>query len=194
MESTSARHARERHGVTACVQSQAGGWCSSARGSPLSEPLLAPRVIRHSHVGRRSRDFVRPEKRMSDDLSNKGPADRSRINVNEDYELKYWAKALAASELEIREAVKAVGPSAEKVRALLESKRQAGVRAAAPDATAKNHQHRRDPEASGIHNRPAVGMQHLAADIGGLLTGQKDVAWRHLVGLAGASHRRSLAM
>jgi len=62
---------------------------------------------------------------MSDDLSNKGPADRSRINVNEDYELKYWAKALAASELEIREAVKAVGPSAEKVRALLESKRQA---------------------------------------------------------------------
>jgi hypothetical protein len=62
---------------------------------------------------------------VADDGSKKGPQDRSRINVHEDNELRYWAKALAASELEIREAVKAVGPSAEKVRALLESKRQA---------------------------------------------------------------------
>lgn len=62
---------------------------------------------------------------MPDDPSKKGPADRSRINLQEDYELKYWTKALGVSEAELREAVKAAGTSAEKVRALLESKRQA---------------------------------------------------------------------
>jgi hypothetical protein len=62
---------------------------------------------------------------MADDRSKKGPADRSRINLEEEYERQYWTKALGVSELELREAVKAAGPSAEKVRALLESKRQA---------------------------------------------------------------------
>jgi hypothetical protein len=61
---------------------------------------------------------------MADDRS-KGPADRSQINLEEEYERQYWTKALGVSELELREAVKAAGPSAEKVRALLESKRQA---------------------------------------------------------------------
>jgi hypothetical protein len=62
---------------------------------------------------------------MADDRSKKGPPDRSRINLDEEYERQYWTKALGVSELELREAVKAAGPSAEKVRALLESKRQA---------------------------------------------------------------------
>jgi hypothetical protein len=62
---------------------------------------------------------------MADDRSRKGPADPSRIDLEEEYERQYWTKALGVSELELREAVKAAGPSAEKVRALLESKRQA---------------------------------------------------------------------
>jgi hypothetical protein len=62
---------------------------------------------------------------MTDDRNNRGPADRKRINVGEDYERQYWTKALGVSELDLREAVKAAGPSAEKVRAFLESKRQA---------------------------------------------------------------------
>jgi len=62
---------------------------------------------------------------MTDDRSKAGPADRSRINVHQDHEVQYWTNALGVSELELREAVKAAGPSAEKVRALLESKRQA---------------------------------------------------------------------
>lgn len=33
---------------------------------------------------------------MSDDKTNRGPQDRSRTNVNESYELAYWAKSLAA--------------------------------------------------------------------------------------------------
>ncbi|MDH0090262.1 MAG: DUF3606 domain-containing protein [Achromobacter mucicolens] len=53
---------------------------------------------------------------MSDDLSKRGPQDRSRINVNEPHELRYWTQALGVTESQLREAVKAVGPSATAVR------------------------------------------------------------------------------
>ncbi|WP_313696931.1 DUF3606 domain-containing protein [Achromobacter sp.] len=53
---------------------------------------------------------------MSDDLSKRGPEDRSRINVNEPHELRYWTQALGVSEEKLRDAVKAVGPSATAVR------------------------------------------------------------------------------
>ncbi len=53
---------------------------------------------------------------MSDDLTNRGPQDRARINVNEDHELRYWTKELGVSEERLREAVKAVGVSVEAVR------------------------------------------------------------------------------
>lgn len=53
---------------------------------------------------------------MSDDKSNRGPADRDRINVNEDYEVRYWTKELGVSEDALREAVKRVGVMSEDVR------------------------------------------------------------------------------
>ncbi|CAO3301855.1 MULTISPECIES: DUF3606 domain-containing protein [Gammaproteobacteria] len=53
---------------------------------------------------------------MSDDKKNTGSPDRDRINVNEDYELQYWTKALGVSADELRAAVKAVGPTAAAVR------------------------------------------------------------------------------
>lgn len=53
---------------------------------------------------------------MSDDLNNSGPADRSRINVNEAWELRWWTHSLAVSEKELRAAVDAVGASANAVR------------------------------------------------------------------------------
>ncbi len=53
---------------------------------------------------------------MSDDKSKAGPADRTRINVNEDYELRYWTQELGVSADELRAAVKAVGPMADAVR------------------------------------------------------------------------------
>lgn len=53
---------------------------------------------------------------MSDDKSKTGSPDRDRINVNEDYELQYWTKALGVSADELREAVKAVGPTSKAVR------------------------------------------------------------------------------
>ena len=56
---------------------------------------------------------------MSDDKSNRGPQDRARINVNEDYELAYWTKALGCTAEQLKAAVKAVGVSADAVRAHL---------------------------------------------------------------------------
>jgi hypothetical protein len=53
---------------------------------------------------------------MSDDKTNRGPADRDRINVNEDYEVRYWTKELGVSEDALREAVKRVGVMSDDVR------------------------------------------------------------------------------
>jgi hypothetical protein len=52
---------------------------------------------------------------MSDNLQDRGPADRSRINVNEDYELRYWTKKLGVSTDQLKQAVKEVGPTAKAV-------------------------------------------------------------------------------
>ena len=54
---------------------------------------------------------------MSDDKTKRGSQDRSRINVNEVYERKYWTKELGVSEDRLRELVREHGPSVEKVRA-----------------------------------------------------------------------------
>jgi hypothetical protein len=56
---------------------------------------------------------------MTDDKSNRGPVDASRINVNEDYELRYWTKALGVSADRLRAAVEEVGVMADDVRAEL---------------------------------------------------------------------------
>ena len=56
---------------------------------------------------------------MSDDLSNRGPQDRSRVNVNEPHELRYWTKELGVTEAKLRSAVAAAGVSVEKVRRYL---------------------------------------------------------------------------
>ena len=56
---------------------------------------------------------------MGDDRTKRGPADRSRINVGEDYEVDYWTDDLGVTEDRLREAVKAVGQSVEAVRKYL---------------------------------------------------------------------------
>ena len=47
---------------------------------------------------------------MADDLTNRGPADRDRVNVNEDWEVRYWCGEFGCTEDELRAAVRAVGP------------------------------------------------------------------------------------
>ena len=56
---------------------------------------------------------------MPDDRSIRGPADRSRINVNEAYEVAYWAKEFGCTDAQLRDAVKAVGPMVDEVRQYL---------------------------------------------------------------------------
>jgi hypothetical protein len=52
---------------------------------------------------------------MADDLENRGSKDRSRININEDWELAYWSKQFGVSPTQLKAAVEKVGPSAQRV-------------------------------------------------------------------------------
>jgi hypothetical protein len=61
---------------------------------------------------------------MSDDKSNRGGQDRKRINVNEDYELRDWAKKFGVSPDQLKEAVQAVGDQAEKVEEHLKGRKE----------------------------------------------------------------------
>jgi hypothetical protein len=58
---------------------------------------------------------------MSDDKSKRGAPDRERINVNEDYELKYWTKKFGVSAAQLKAAVSAAGTTAKAVEAYLKS-------------------------------------------------------------------------
>lgn len=56
---------------------------------------------------------------MADDKTNRGPQDRSRINLSEDYEVRYWTDKLGISKSQLEEVVRKVGSSAETVEAEL---------------------------------------------------------------------------
>jgi len=56
---------------------------------------------------------------MGDDLKDRGAQDRSRINLEEDWEINYWTNELDCTESELREAVSKVGNSADSVRRYL---------------------------------------------------------------------------
>ena len=51
-----------------------------------------------------------------DDLRKKGAEDRSKINMSEDYEVKYWTRELGVSKEQLQKAVDKVGNSAAAVR------------------------------------------------------------------------------
>lgn len=53
---------------------------------------------------------------MADNLNLRGTPDRSRINVNEPWEIQYWTKALGVSEQQLRTAVSKVGVLAADVK------------------------------------------------------------------------------
>jgi hypothetical protein len=51
-----------------------------------------------------------------DNLRKKGQRDRSKINMHEEYEVKYWAHELGVTKEELQKAVDRVGNSAATVR------------------------------------------------------------------------------
>jgi hypothetical protein len=52
---------------------------------------------------------------MADDLSKRQPQDASRINLHEDWEVRYWARKFGVSEERLKRAVMKVGNSAAAV-------------------------------------------------------------------------------
>ena len=53
---------------------------------------------------------------MTDSLTKRDQPDRSKINMNRDYEVHYWTKHLNISKEELQKAVEKVGNSAAAVR------------------------------------------------------------------------------
>ena len=53
---------------------------------------------------------------MADDKTMRGKPDRSKINMHEAFEVKYWTHALGVSKEELQKAVDKVGNSAATVR------------------------------------------------------------------------------
>lgn len=58
---------------------------------------------------------------MSDDKSNRGGQDRTRISLSEDYEVRDWSKKFGVTPDELKAAVAAVGNDAKAVEAHLSS-------------------------------------------------------------------------
>ncbi len=52
---------------------------------------------------------------MADDKTDRGPQDRSRIALGEDYEVAYWTRKFGVGRETLAEAVAAVGNSAQAV-------------------------------------------------------------------------------
>lgn len=52
---------------------------------------------------------------MADDKTERGPQDRSRINMSEDYEVRYWTRKFGVSKEELKQAVAKAGSSAAAV-------------------------------------------------------------------------------
>ncbi len=56
---------------------------------------------------------------MPDDLTKTRPQDSQRINLSQDYEIRYWCKKFRCTEKELRDAVSLVGDSATAVQTYL---------------------------------------------------------------------------
>ena len=58
---------------------------------------------------------------MADDKTQSGGSDRKRINQNQDFELRDWSERLNTTPEKLKEAIRAVGDSADKVREYLKN-------------------------------------------------------------------------
>jgi Protein of unknown function (DUF3606) len=57
---------------------------------------------------------------MTDDKHNRGGQDRSRINMHEDYEVRYWTQTLGVSKEQLADLVAKHGNSAVRIREALQ--------------------------------------------------------------------------
>ena len=81
----------------------------AADGNEARDLVLAREAPRHSECRRPGMD----------DKTKKAAQDRQRINLSEDYELRYWTETLGITAEKLRETVNRVGPMASDVRQAL---------------------------------------------------------------------------
>jgi hypothetical protein len=60
---------------------------------------------------------------MADDKTKRGPADATRVNVHEDYEVRYWTAKFGCTEAELKDCVKQVGVMADNVKRCIDKKK-----------------------------------------------------------------------
>lgn len=53
---------------------------------------------------------------MPDDLKTRGPQDRNRVNLSEEWEVRYWTQTFGVSRERLQSIVDEVGHSTEAVR------------------------------------------------------------------------------
>ncbi|AYO77292.1 DUF3606 domain-containing protein [Sphingobium yanoikuyae] len=56
---------------------------------------------------------------MADDKNAKGPQDRSRVAMGEDYEVRYWTNRFGVNRDQLQDAVDAVGNDVDAIAAYL---------------------------------------------------------------------------
>lgn len=59
---------------------------------------------------------------MTDNTADRGPQDRSRISLEQDYEVRYWSQRFGINEEALRTAVEDVGPAVSAVEQYLASR------------------------------------------------------------------------
>ncbi|OFZ72871.1 MAG: DUF3606 domain-containing protein [Betaproteobacteria bacterium RBG_16_64_9] len=57
---------------------------------------------------------------MADDTKQRHGQDRKRIDLDQDYELRYWTRELGVTEEELKQAVRAAGTQIDTVRRYLD--------------------------------------------------------------------------
>ena len=60
---------------------------------------------------------------MSDDRTKRGAADRARINMSQEHEVKYWTEKFGVTREKLQEAINAAGTMASSVEQRLRSGR-----------------------------------------------------------------------
>jgi hypothetical protein len=96
--------------------------CGAKFHSGVSQLWLADCVYDVFDFSPTARNFSMP-----DHVSKRGPSDRTRVEVNEKWEVDFWCKRFRCTETELKDAVKLIGPMATAVKAQLLRNRQTRV-------------------------------------------------------------------
>jgi Zn-finger nucleic acid-binding protein len=93
---------------------ECGGWIDCRE---LSQLIQHAQPLPHEVATTSAAPLVPADEEavMADDPSKRGPQDRSRISLSEDYEVRYWSQKFGVTPEVLRMAVEKVGNSAEAV-------------------------------------------------------------------------------